>query len=141
MIRTGATYSQRLLDTSRGVVDMRRERGGATVASARDVRQWRWEHATGADVTIYGGEIQIGEQTPVAVADTTVTITANLQYVGWRYVKATKVLTIVNFGTSVSYTAGNIEKWLYLFSLIGGAVACVSDGTLNQVFPANFGDT
>ena len=113
-----------------------------TDESQTDLRQWRWQRMSGADVKIYGGEIQIGEQAAVAVVDTTVTITANLQYVGWRYVKATKALTIVNFGTSVPYTAGNIEKWLYLFSLSGSSmVALVADGTLNPVFPANFGDT
>lgn len=109
-------------------------------ASTADVRAFRWEKTAPTDIKIYGGEIQIGEQAAVAVADTTVTISADQSYVGWRYTKSTKVLTIVNFSTSMPHTPGAIEKWLYLFGLTGGAVTLASDGTLNAVFPAAFGD-
>lgn len=105
-----------------------------------DLRQWRWERMSGAQIKIYGGEIQIGEQAAVACADATVTITVNPSYVGWRYTKSTKTLAIVNFGASMPATAGTIEKWLYQFSLSGSMVRLLIDGTLNPVFPANFGD-
>jgi hypothetical protein len=143
MIRIETPRGQAYIAAARDAINMRMPRRQASMAaSAPDLRQWRWEYAGGATIKVYGGEIQIGEQAAVAVADTTVTITANLQYVGWRYVKATKALTIVNFGTAVPYTAGTIEKWLYLFALVSGTeVFLAADGTLNPVFPANFGDT
>ena len=112
-----------------------------TDESQTDLRQWRWARIGGADVKLYGGEIQIGEQAAVACADATVTISVNPSYVGWRYTKSSKTLAIVNFGSSMPATAGTIEKWLYLFSVSGSMVALVADGTLNPVFPANFGDT
>ena len=62
--------------------------------------------------TIHPGEIQIGFQAAVATASLAVTIGANNTYIGWEYVIGTKVLSIINFGTSITQEATKIKRWL-----------------------------
>lgn len=93
-----------------------------------------------ATVKIYGGEIQIGSSAAVSVADTNVTISSDYSYVGIRYVYSTKTLSIVNFGTSITYNGEQFQKWLYEFRLVSGYTSLYKIGWLNFSIPSIYAD-
>lgn len=66
-----------------------------------------------------GGDIQIGSSVPVAVSDTPVTITVDYSYAGYKYVYATKILTIENFGAAITHNGTTFQKALYRFRYNG----------------------
>jgi hypothetical protein len=99
-----------------------------------------WESAT--QFRVLAGEVQIGTQTPVSCADTTVAITTEYAYVGWQYRISTKALTVQNFGASVTHEIDYVRKWLYYVrkNASPAGLEFVQYGHWNPVFPAVFGD-
>ena len=93
-----------------------------------------------AKVLIYGGEIQIGSFAPVEVGDKTVTITVDRSRVGWKFVYATKIFSIENFGASLTYNGSSAQKWLYEFRLVNGVVFENRDGSRNPFIPGPYTD-
>lgn len=102
--------------------------------------EFGYEKTGATTYEIKAGEIAIGPQAAVAVVDTPVTITVDFTYVGWQYIISSKVLSIENFGTSITNEAGKIKKWLYVFRLVSGDAYVGTYGLLNPIFPAVLGD-
>lgn len=95
---------------------------------------------TGLTVTIYGGSIVIGSQ-EYTCGETNVTIATETSFIGWQYSYVNKVLTIVDFGSSVTYDPLYIRNPLYEYEMneTSTGVSLVRIKKVYQ-FPANFGN-
>jgi len=81
---------------------------------------------SGASVHVYGGELSIGPQEPVEAAAADLTLSVDYSKVGIEYTFATRALSIVDFGSSVTYDPAYIRRWIHQFRL-------ATDGGVNAL--------
>lgn len=96
----------------------------------------------GAVVTIYAGEIQIGVNPPVAVVDTTKTLSQDYQYIAAEYTWGSKSLAIGDPTTDKPVSDGAVyRRWLYQFRFQNGSGSLLKVGHIgNLEIAAHFGD-
>lgn len=96
----------------------------------------------GAVVTIKGGEVQWGTNSPVEVGDTNVSLTADYSYAGIAFNGST--LTVIGPSTDKATfrsDATTWRTWLYQFRLVSGKASLYRIGRMagNVEIPAWFG--
>lgn len=93
----------------------------------------------GGKITIAAGCL-IDSAVQADAAETELTLTTGVHYIGWKYVYATHAMTIVDFGSTFTLDPAEERKWLYRVSAVaGGTVRVLEYGWLNPLLPANFG--
>jgi hypothetical protein len=95
-----------------------------------------------AVVTIKGGDWPIGEPVPLELADTDVTISQDLQYVGLEVDTINKTIAVIGPSVTKSffYPDGNkFRCWLHQFNFSGGAVSLKRTRLGSLFMPSSFG--
>jgi len=97
----------------------------------------------GANVTVYAGEIQVGTNTPVAVAEKTQAVSQDYQYIGVQLTWSTGVAELMAPTTVKPVSSGGVFRtWLYFLRYENGMVSLEKRGWggVNIILPANYGD-
>lgn len=99
---------------------------------------------SGATVTIKAGDWPIGEPVPLELADTPVTISQDLQYVGLEVDTIAKTIIVIGPSITKSIFYPDAQKfrcWLHQFNFSGGT-ATLKRTRLGSLFmPSTFGAT
>lgn len=97
---------------------------------------------SGARVTIIGGEVQWGDNDPVVMGDTEVTITETEQYIGVQFDGTDLTVIGPNTDKTVFQSTSTVWRtWLYQFSFTDDKASLLKIGRMagNVEIPAWFG--
>ena len=94
----------------------------------------------GAVATIAAGELQLGDGTPIAVAEASKTIALDYSYVGLTFTLSTSALSFTASSTTKPVSEGGIWRtWLYQFRLQEGLAAYLKHNITGIRIPAIYG--
>jgi hypothetical protein len=99
---------------------------------------------SGAKVTIIGGPWPIGEPVPLVLADTEVTISQDLQYVGLEISTTAKTIQVIGPSVTESLFYPDAQKfrcWLHQFNYRAGAISLKRTRLGSLFMPSTFGAT
>jgi hypothetical protein len=115
----------------------------ADVQSSMDFSQFCFGFSiSGATVTIIGGDWPIGNNAPLELEDTDITISQDLQYVGLEVDTIAKTIMVI--GPSTSKAVFNpdgmkFRTWLHLFNYSAGSISLKKTKLGSLIMPSTFG--